>query len=82
MSEDPFDVKTVLLAKYAQHVVLIHFPIAPFTAAVAFDFPALWTKNRALHAAVYFNLVVAALFTVPVVATGLVAWQWALEGQS
>ena len=32
----PFDLKTALLAKHAQHVVLIHFPIAPFIAAVAF----------------------------------------------
>ena len=37
MSVNPFDIKTVLLAKHAQHVVLIHFPIALFTAAVAFD---------------------------------------------
>jgi uncharacterized membrane protein len=28
----------VILAKHAQHVALIHFPIALFTAAVAFDF--------------------------------------------
>jgi len=34
---NPFDLKTVLLAKHAQHVVLIHFPIALFIAAVAFD---------------------------------------------
>src|SRR5947209_4088446 len=27
---NPFDLKTVLLAKHAQHVVLIHFPIALF----------------------------------------------------
>ena len=25
---NPFDFKTALLAKHAQHVVLIHFPIA------------------------------------------------------
>jgi hypothetical protein len=25
---NPFDLKTVVLAKHAQHVVLIHFPIA------------------------------------------------------
>ena len=31
MSVNPFDLKTVLLAKHAQHVVLIHFPIALFT---------------------------------------------------
>ena len=81
MSANPFDVKTVILAKHAQHVVLIHFPIALFTAAVAFDFLGQWTKNRALAAAVYFNLLLAAVSTVPVVATGLAAWQWALEGQ-
>ena len=81
MSINPFDLKTVLLAKHAQHVVLIHFPIALFMAAVAFDFVALWTKSRALVAAAYCNLLLAAVFTVPVVATGLAAWQWALEGQ-
>ena len=32
-----FDLKTALLAKHAQHVVLIHFPVALFIAAVAFD---------------------------------------------
>ena len=72
---------SVLLAKHAQHVVLIHFPIALFITAVAFDYLAQWTKNRTLTAAAYFNLVVAAASTVPVVATGVVAWQWALEGQ-
>jgi uncharacterized membrane protein len=81
MSANPFDIKTVLFAKHAQHVVLIHFPIALFIAAVGFDYLALWTKNRALTAAAYFNLLLAAVATVPVVATGLVAWQWALDGQ-
>jgi uncharacterized membrane protein len=81
MSVSPFDIRTVLLAKHAQHVVLIHFPIALFIAAVAFDCLAWWTKNRTLAGAVYFNLLLAAVSTVPVVATGLVAWQWALEGQ-
>ena len=78
---NPFDPKTVLLAKHAQHVVLIHFPIALFTVAVAFDFLAQWAKSRSLAAAAYFNLMLAACFTIPVVATGLAAWQWALEGQ-
>ena len=81
MSTNPFDVRTVVLARHAQHVVLIHFPIALFTAAVGFDYLAQWTKNRMLAAAAYFNLLVAAVSTVPVVATGLIAWQWALEGQ-
>jgi hypothetical protein len=43
---NPFDLKTVLLAKHAQHVVLIHFPIALFIAAVTFDLTAQWTKAR------------------------------------
>ena len=81
MSVNPFDIKTVLLARHAQHVVLIHFPIALFTAAVAFDYLELWTKNRALAAAAYFNLLLAAVSAVPVMATGLAAWRWALEGQ-
>ena len=81
MSVNPFDIKTVLLAKHAQHVALIHFPIALFIAAVAFDYLAQWTKNRTLAAAAYFNLLLAAISTVPVVASGLAAWQWALEGQ-
>src|SRR5258706_11521593 len=74
-------VRTVLLAKHAQHVVLIHFPIALFPAAVTFDYLGQWTKNRALAAAAYFNLLLAAVLTVPAVLTGFAAWQWALEGQ-
>ena len=34
MSVNPFDIKTVVLAKQAQHVALIHFPIALFIAVV------------------------------------------------
>ena len=41
---NPFDLKTTLFAKHAQHVVLIHFPIALFISAVAFDFLAQWTS--------------------------------------
>jgi len=36
MSPSPYDVRAALLAKHAQHVVLVHFPIALFTAAVAY----------------------------------------------
>ena len=45
---NPFDPKTVLLAKHAQHVVLVHFPIAFFLTAVGFDFAAHWTKKTSL----------------------------------
>jgi uncharacterized membrane protein len=78
---NPFDLKTALLAKHAQHVVLIHFPIALFISAVAFDFIAQWTKRRSLADAAYCNLVLAAISTVPVLATGILAWQFQLEGQ-
>jgi uncharacterized membrane protein len=82
MRVNPFDVRTVVLAKHAQHVVLIHFPLALFVAAVAFDCLAQWTRNQALAAAAYFNLLLAALSTVPSIATGFAAWQWALEGET
>ena len=78
---NPFDPKTTLLAKHAQHVVLIHFPIALFITAVAFDLIAQWTKRRGLADAAYYNLLVAAISTVPVLATGLLAWRFQLEGQ-
>jgi uncharacterized membrane protein len=77
----PFDLKTVLFAKHAQHVVLIHFPIALFVSGVLFDFLAHRTKRRMLAAAAYFNLFAAALATIPVLITGILAWQWELEGQ-
>ena len=78
---NPFDLKTVLLARHAQHVVLIHFPIALFVAAVAFDYLAQWKKSRGLADAAYYNLLVAAISTVLVLATGVLAWQFQLEGQ-
>jgi uncharacterized membrane protein len=76
----PFDIKTVLLAKHAQHVVLVHFPIALFLVGVAFDMAAHRTKRQDLAAVARFNLLLAAIFSIPVVITGLAAWQWALEG--
>ena len=77
----PFDLKAALLAKHAQHVVLVHFPIALFLASVAFDFVAHWTKKAALAAVVYYNLLLAAISSLPVMATGGLAWYWQLEGQ-
>jgi len=78
---NPFDPKTVLLAKHAQHVVLIHFPIALFVTAVAFDFVGHWAERPDLIQAAYYNLLVAASSTIPVLATGILAWQFQLEGQ-
>ena len=73
MRPNPFDFKTVIFAKHAQHVVLIHFPIALFITAVVFDLIAHWTKRRTFADASYYNLLVAALATIPVIATGIVA---------
>jgi uncharacterized membrane protein len=78
---NPFDLKTALSAKHAQHVVLIHFPIALFITGVGFDLIAQWTKRQGLAQAAYFNVLVAAISTVPVLVTGLLAWQFQLEGQ-
>ena len=78
---NPFDLKSALLAKHAQHVVLIHFPIALFLTGVGFDFAARWTRKATLAAAAYYNLVGAAISVLPVLATGILAWQWQLEGQ-
>jgi uncharacterized membrane protein len=78
---NPFDPKTVFLAKHAQHVVLVHFPIALFISAVTFDLIAHWTKRPGLEDAAYYNLLAAALSTFPTLATGVLAWQFQLEGQ-
>ena len=80
MSVNPFDIKQALLAKHAQHVVLIHFPIALFLAGAGFDIAGQLTKSRTLAAAAYYNFAVAAASAIPVVATGLLAWQFQLGG--
>ena len=69
-----------MLARHAQHVVMIHFPIALFITSVLFDVLGLRTRSRALASAAYYNLVAAAISTLPAVATGLLAWQIQLEG--
>lgn len=78
---NPFDLKSALLARHAQHVVLIHFPIALFLVSVAFDFAAQWKRSATFATVSYYNLALAAFSSVPVVATGLMAWHWQLEGQ-
>lgn len=77
----PFDLKAALLARHAQHVVLVHFPIALFFAGVGFDFFGQWSKKHLLAAVAYYDLLIAAVSSVPVMATGIMAWRWQLEGQ-
>lgn len=82
---NPFDLKTALMAKHAQHVVLVHFPIALFLAGAAFDVAARWGKMAGqrlmLAAAARLNMLVAAAFAVPTLISGLLAWQLLFEGK-
>jgi uncharacterized membrane protein len=78
----PFDWRTVLLAKHAQHVVLVHFPIALFITGAAFDFLSRGKRASHLAAAAYLNLTIAAAAIFPVAGTGLLAWQFALAGKT
>lgn len=77
---NPFDLKAALLARHAQHVVLIHFPIGLFITSVAFDVIARFTRSRSLARAAYYNLIGAAIMVLPAVVTGVFAWQLQLEG--
>ena len=76
-----FDPRSVLFAKHAQHVVLVHFPIALFLIAVVLDVASHWTRNDSLAATARINMIAAGILAIPTVITGLVAWQWQLEGQ-
>lgn len=75
-----FDPRTLFLARHAQHVVLIHFPIALLLAGVGFDLLSQWKENALLAGAAYYNLLVAALSTPFVLGSGILAWRWQLEG--
>jgi uncharacterized membrane protein len=77
---NPFDPQAVLLAKHAQHVVLIHFPIALFIIGFVFDVLAQRLNRQELEDVAYYNLLAAAILSLPTVLTGLIAWQWLLEG--
>lgn len=78
---NPFDLRTILLAKHAQHVVLIHFPIGLFMTGVGFDLLSRGKRDSQLASAAYCNLSIAAAIVLPAVVTGLLAWQFALEGK-
>jgi len=78
---NPFDLRTILLARHAQHVVIIHFPIALFITGVGLDLFSRGKRNSQFASAAYFNLSIAAATVIPAVLTGLLAWQFALEGK-
>jgi uncharacterized membrane protein len=79
---NPFDLKAVLLAKHAQHVALVHFPIALIFVSVAFDLLSLREQNAALLRAAYYTVIAAAIAAVPTVATGVLAWQLQFHGKA
>ena len=78
---NPFDLRTVLLAKHAQHVVLIHFPIALFITGVGLDLLSRGKRESPLAGAAYLNISIAAAMVIPTVLTGIAAWQFALDGE-
>ena len=75
-----FDLKAALLARHAQHPVIVHFPIALFIASAVFEILAVWRKQPVLASVAYFNLLGAAISIPFTIATGLAAWQFQLEG--
>jgi uncharacterized membrane protein len=77
---NPFNLKAALLARHAQHPVIVHFPIALFIASAVFEILAIWRKQPVLASVAYFNLLGAAISLPFTIATGLAAWQWQFEG--
>ena len=77
---NPFDLTAAILARHAQHPVIVHFPIALFIASAVFEILAAWRKQPVLAGVAYYNLLGAALSIPFTVATGLLAWQFQLEG--
>jgi uncharacterized membrane protein len=77
----PFDPRSVILARHAQHVVLIHFPIALFLVGVLFELISRLRPSPHLATAAQLNLTAAAVCIIPAYVTGFLAWQLALEGQ-
>ncbi len=78
---NPFELRTIVEAKHAQHVVLVHFPIGLFISGVAFDLLSRGKRDSQFATAAYVNICFAAMSLFPVAATGLLAWQFAREGK-
>jgi uncharacterized membrane protein len=78
---NPFDLRNVFLAKHAQHVVLIHFPIALFITGVGLDLLSRVKRGPTLAGAAYLNISIAAAMVIPTALTGIAAWQFALDGE-
>ena len=82
MMSHVFDPRLIFFAKHAQHIVLIHFPIALFLTSVLFDLLSWWKHNETLRTVAYYNLVCASLFAVGAAITGVLAWQFVFGGEA
>jgi uncharacterized membrane protein len=78
---NPFDLKAVFLARHAQHVALVHFPIALIFVGALFDLLSLREQSLALLRAAYYTVIVAAISAFPTIITGVLAWQLQFEGK-
>jgi uncharacterized membrane protein len=78
---NPFDLKAALRAKRAQHVVLIHLPIALYLSGTLFDFVARVFRKPNFREVARWNFLFASVMSIPTAATGILAWRWVLEGQ-
>jgi uncharacterized membrane protein len=77
---NPFDLRTLVLARHAQHVVLIHFPIALFIVGVGLDLLSRGNCESRFATAAYLNIAIAAAMVIPTALTGVLAWHFALDG--
>jgi uncharacterized membrane protein len=78
---NPFDPRAVLLAPHAQHVVLIHFPIALFLSGVVLDLAARGQRESRMGTAADVNFAGAAITILPAFLTGILAWRFVLDGE-
>lgn len=77
---NPYDLKTLLLPRHAQHPVIVHFPIALFIISLFFDVLGLLRRDKMLATTGYLNLTIAAVTAPLALITGLLAWQFAYGG--
>lgn len=77
---NPFALESFVKPKHGNHPVLVHFPIALFLIGFLFDVIGIKKRQPVLLTAGYYNLLVAAISSLPTIATGLLAWQWQFGG--
>ena len=79
---NPFDPKKALLAKHAQHPVMVHFPIALFLFSLFLDVLGRMRNSADLQKAALVNLLGATVMGGISLLTGLIAWQLKFGGLS